>query len=395
MFTIKGMSSAERGVIRKYLVGREVAKNAVLYHTDRPAEGMFFIESGAVKLVERKASDGRDDTVVCIIKPGQFCGEESLLAEEARYLHTAVTIEHCQVFEFTRKSLQELMSASMTLGTKILLGISRNYRDAIIAPQQDGRILVCYSPKDGEGKTTMAVNLAARLAREGRRTVLLDADLQMGNAHVMLGLNSAPNLSRLVQLEEHLQFDRIKMYMQKGNGVDLLAAPDVPQESELVTRSNLNQVLSELTKNYDDVIVDCQSHVDENTLLLWDNADRILVLSRPDLAGLTRLHRLMRVFTRLDYPQDKFLFIANKVEPACMELIPEYRKIAGDKLVEVPRCDAVFQQALSAGKPAVLGPIPENLQKALDQIMAIFQGTVVPPAEKGGIFSRLKSLFAG
>ncbi|HNV72778.1 MAG TPA: cyclic nucleotide-binding domain-containing protein, partial [Candidatus Ozemobacteraceae bacterium] len=375
MFTIKGMSNADRELLRKYLVSREVPKNAVLFQSDRPAESMFFLENGAVKLVERKAADGRDDTVVGIIKPGQFCGEEALLAEDARHQVTAVTIEHCLVFEFSRRALQELMAANVTLGTKILLGISRNYRDASFAPQQYGRILVCYSAKDGEGKTSLAVNLAARLARGGRKTVVLDADLQMGNAHVLLGLNSAPNLSRLVQLEERLNFDRIKLYLQRGHGVDLLAAPDVPQEAELVTRSNLNQILSELTKNYDEVIVDCQSHIDENTLLLWDNADKLLITVRPDLAGLTRLSRLMRVFSRLDYPKHKFLFVAMKTEPALAEVLPELRRIAGDPLVEMPRLDDTFQKSLSAGRPWSQEPAPEPLEASMNQLMALLQGS--------------------
>ncbi len=395
MFTIKGMSTADRDLLRKYLVTREVPKNGVLYQADRPAESMFFIETGAVKLVQRKAADGRDDTVMGIIKPGQFCGEEALLAEEARHQHTAVTLEHCQVFEFSRRALQELMATNMTLGTKILLGISRNYRDASFAPQQYGRILVCYSAKDGEGKTTLAVNLAVRLAREGKRTVLLDADLQMGSAHVLMGLNVAPNLSRLVQLEERLVYDRLKLYLQRAHGVDLLAAPDVPQEAELVTRANLNQVLSELTKNYDEVIVDCQSHIDENTLLLWDNADRLLISTRADLAGLTRLHRLLRVFARLDYPKHKFLFVATKCEAGDAEVLGEIRKLAGDQLIEMPRHDDAVRRAMTTGVPWALETAPEPLTKSLEQIVSHLQGSPLPAAEKGGIFSRLKSLFAG
>ena len=49
--------------------------------------------------------------------------------------------------------------------------------------------IVVASGKGGVGKTSLAVNLGLTLARQGRRTVLLDADFGMANAHILLGAN--------------------------------------------------------------------------------------------------------------------------------------------------------------------------------------------------------------
>lgn len=47
----------------------------------------------------------------------------------------------------------------------------------------------------GEGRSTVAVNLAATLGRQSQRTVLIDADLRLSKLHQMLGLNAEPGLS--------------------------------------------------------------------------------------------------------------------------------------------------------------------------------------------------------
>jgi flagellar biosynthesis protein FlhG len=49
--------------------------------------------------------------------------------------------------------------------------------------------IVVASGKGGVGKTSLAVNLGLTLARQGRRTVLFDADFGMANAHILLGAN--------------------------------------------------------------------------------------------------------------------------------------------------------------------------------------------------------------
>ena len=49
--------------------------------------------------------------------------------------------------------------------------------------------IVVASGKGGVGKTSISVNLGLSLARQGRRTVLLDADFGMANAHILLGAN--------------------------------------------------------------------------------------------------------------------------------------------------------------------------------------------------------------
>ena len=54
------------------------------------------------------------------------------------------------------------------------------------------------SGKAGVGKTTIAVNLALSLALQNQETLLLDADLGMANAHILLGINPKYSLEDFV-----------------------------------------------------------------------------------------------------------------------------------------------------------------------------------------------------
>jgi pilus assembly protein CpaE len=62
-----------------------------------------------------------------------------------------------------------------------------------------GRVITVFSPKGGTGKTVVSTNLAVTLAKnEGKRTLLLDLDLQFGDAAIMLGLEPTKTIYDLV-----------------------------------------------------------------------------------------------------------------------------------------------------------------------------------------------------
>ena len=108
-----------------------------------------------------------------------------------------------------------------------------------------GRIVTVFSPKGGTGKTVTATNLAASFAKyEQKRTLLLDLDLQFGDAAIMLGLEPEKTIYDLVVAPGELDSEKLAGYTTKHTcGLDILPAPLRPEDAELVTEAKLARLL--------------------------------------------------------------------------------------------------------------------------------------------------------
>ncbi|ROP74846.1 polysaccharide biosynthesis tyrosine autokinase [Curtobacterium sp. PhB115] len=115
--------------------------------------------------------------------------------------------------------------------------------------------LVVTSARPGEGKSTTAVNLAMTLAQNGGRVLLVDADLRRPKIGDYLGLESRVGLTtvlaRQVALEDAIQT------IGDTNPLAVLASGRVPPNpSELLGSQHMAELVRELERRYDYVIVD-------------------------------------------------------------------------------------------------------------------------------------------
>src|SRR5213075_1975897 len=112
--------------------------------------------------------------------------------------------------------------------------------------------------KGGTGKTVMATNLATACAKfEGRKTLLLDLDLQFGDAAIMMGIEPEKTIYDLVMARRELDTDALAGYVTAhSSGVHVLPAPLRPEDAELVTEERLGHLFAVAKESYDVVIVD-------------------------------------------------------------------------------------------------------------------------------------------
>ena len=83
---------------------------------------------------------------------------------------------------------------------------------------RQGRIITVFSPKGGTGKTVTATNLAASFAKhEAKRTLLLDLDLQFGDAAIMLGLEPEKTIYDLVVAPGELDSEKLAGYVHEAH----------------------------------------------------------------------------------------------------------------------------------------------------------------------------------
>ena len=157
------------------------------------------------------------------------------------------------------------------------------------------RILVT-SASPGEGKSTVAANLATVMAQSGRRTLLIDGDLRRSRVHKMFGMSRSPGITDVLTSRESVPIQPRTV----ADGFDVLpAGSPVPNPSEHLGSRALRDWLDSLQETYDVIIVDAPPLMAAtDPVLLATQADGTIIVAA---AGQTKDFELAYVHNELSY----------------------------------------------------------------------------------------------
>jgi succinoglycan biosynthesis transport protein ExoP len=132
----------------------------------------------------------------------------------------------------------------------------RAIRTAILLSRaaEPPKTILFASGTKSEGKTVTAVNIAMAFAQMGGRVLLIDGDLRRARCHEVLGVHNLIGLTEVLVGQKQIS-DVIRVL--GANGLSFLSAGSVPPNpTELLASSRMQEVLAELTTQYDSVIID-------------------------------------------------------------------------------------------------------------------------------------------
>jgi len=161
-------------------------------------------------------------------------------------------------------------------------------------PAARARITAVTSGKGGVGKTFISVNLAAALARQGRRVLVLDADLGLANLDVMLDLAPKITLHDVFTGKSSLE-DAI--LPAPGGFSALLAGSGMVEYSRMTpeVRDQLLKVIDAVAPRFDHVILDTGAGISDVVLYAVSLADEVLVVVTPEPTSMTDAYATVKV----------------------------------------------------------------------------------------------------
>jgi pilus assembly protein CpaE len=220
-----------------------------------------------------------------------------------------------------------------------------------------GKIIVVFSPKGGTGCSTLAVNLAIAMQEESKgRVGLVDASLQFGDIAVLLNMQATRTLVDLAQQADGMDADMVLTVMlPHASGIKALLGPPRPEMADLVTVNSLRELLGYLREALDYIIVDTVSSLQDMMLTVLDMADRIVLLTTPEIPAIKNAKLFFEVTEALEYSKDKTLLVLNKADRRSGIRAQDIE--AGIKhpvAAQVPVDERVVTQAVNQGIPFVV-----------------------------------------
>lgn len=177
-----------------------------------------------------------------------------------------------------------------------------------------GRIIAFCSPKGGTGCSTIAVNTALALHRLSRRTVVLvDANIAAPALDSMLNLHERYTITdlckHLPRIDSDLLDDALATH---GSGVRVLLAPSTAEPNEPPTASQMQQILAQLKRSFDWVMVDLGVESNPTAFAVLDAADRIVLPLLPEMSSLGATRHLLDRLMARGYPESKVWPVLNR-----------------------------------------------------------------------------------
>jgi capsular exopolysaccharide synthesis family protein len=158
------------------------------------------------------------------------------------------------------------------------------------------RTLQVTSAGPSEGKSTIAINLAAVVAQGERRVLLVDADLRKPALHQFLDISNRRGLVDILRDPDML--DEVIIELEEPRMKVVTSGKQPPNPAELLASERMDQILAELMEIADLVIIDTPPAIISDPIALSAKVDGVLVVVEPGKTKIGAAQVLMEQLSR-------------------------------------------------------------------------------------------------
>lgn len=178
-----------------------------------------------------------------------------------------------------------------------------------------GAMYTFVGVKGGVGTTTAAVNFAAICARQNKSTVLLDLDLDSGDAASYLGVRHQYSLADVVENLARLDQSMLEgIVARDALGFSVLCAPEEVEKSRLITEQHLREIGTFLIERYDMVVVDGSRGLDGLLLSCLELSDSIFLLLTQEFPAVRNAQHYLNTLGHVGFGQEALKLVVNRYQ---------------------------------------------------------------------------------
>ena len=230
-----------------------------------------------------------------------------------------------------------------------------------------GKIIGVIAIKGGVGKTTVVSNLAAALARQGKKVLAIDANFSAPNLGLHLGI---VNKEKTVHEVIAGKIDASEAIYQSEAGFDIMPARLMPIKIEPL---RLKRKISSLKNIYDFIIIDSSPSLNEEMAATMAASDELIVVSSPDYPTLSCTMRAIKVAKEKKVPITGIILnrVRNKKYELTLEEIEEASEVPVIGLM--PEEEKVLE-SVSETKPVVIFAPRKEVSVEYNKLAAAITG---------------------
>jgi pilus assembly protein CpaE len=296
---------------------------------------------------------------------------------------------------FTRSALAAGATDVLTLPLQrdelhkaLLRGLRAASRTPAVANSLGEVITVCGA-RGGLGATTVAVNLATRLATlTAAETALVDLDLQRGDVAAFLNLTPVNSLANFAAASSEIDDLFLASALTRhSNGVFVLPAPPEIDEADSVGHDEVKLALDLLRARFRYTVVDTARTITIATAAALEASRRILLISDLSVPGVRSARRTVDLLTRLGVPLEHVELLVTEAVAGPVSVQDAARAVGKQPFFVIPRDEGSAAEAMNLGAP--LNGKPTKLALAMTELAAKVAGVSAAKPKTSQLFRRL------
>jgi len=260
---------------------------------------------------------------------------------------------------------------------EMLLERHRILRQSAIG--KTGRVLSIVGAKGGVGVTTLAVNLAARLAQDGNDVILVEFRPDFGTVATHFNVKATASLAALRTLEPVAVTEQVvsRLLVKTGSGVRVLCGPQSASEFGPFAPALGGALVARLVAMCDYVVVDLPPRIDEAVELILKSSDQVLLVLEPELTSVIAAgHRLEQLASLSDTLTTRVL-VVNRQGVMLLSLREIENRLGVTLLDVLPSATDAMNVAVQFGIPLTISQPKHAYAERIADLARQLQGSKI------------------